>query len=398
MAAIFTRPGLAARMAGQLLDPGPLDENLRSGLFLSGIRRTGKTTFLKHDLIPALEQRGALVVYVDLWSDVAIEPAELLRASIRTTLADVQEPGSKLMARLRALGGVSLDVAGIGFSFDLEDVGLPDGVTLSEALTELVDRTGADVALIIDEVQQALSSKAGSDMLLALKAARDAINTRPDTPGHLLFIGTGSHRAYVAELTSRRSQAFAGAASVPYPLLGSDYVEHLHTRLVQSDVESLPSPPAMLAALERLGHRPEELLRALRLLTEHRGEGCDPDDVLAIVSNTLRAGAADIELHKLERSGPLAQQVFERIVEADGEARGLYARAALDDYTERLGRRITSTDVQQVLEELTAENLIMRAGHGRYAITDQFVQTVWAERAQRAQRTGAVLAAPGEID
>jgi hypothetical protein len=48
-------------MARQLLYPGMLDQGLHSGLFLSGLRRTGKTTFMQQDLIPALESMGALV-------------------------------------------------------------------------------------------------------------------------------------------------------------------------------------------------------------------------------------------------------------------------------------------------------------------------------------------------
>ncbi len=54
MSSIYRRPELAALMAKQLLNPGILDEGLRSGLFLSGLRRTGKTTFLINDFIPAL--------------------------------------------------------------------------------------------------------------------------------------------------------------------------------------------------------------------------------------------------------------------------------------------------------------------------------------------------------
>lgn len=42
-------------MVRQLLRPGALDEGLRSGLFLSEWRRTGKTAFLVHDPIPALD-------------------------------------------------------------------------------------------------------------------------------------------------------------------------------------------------------------------------------------------------------------------------------------------------------------------------------------------------------
>jgi predicted AAA+ superfamily ATPase len=43
---IYHRNDLAEHMATQLLNPVVLDEHLRSGLFISGLRRTGKTTFL----------------------------------------------------------------------------------------------------------------------------------------------------------------------------------------------------------------------------------------------------------------------------------------------------------------------------------------------------------------
>src|SRR3984957_10362416 len=86
MARIHHRPRLAAEMADQLLHPRALDEGLRSGLFISGLRRTGKTTFLVADLIPALEARGAIVIYVDLWTDVQANPSQLVRQAIQTTL------------------------------------------------------------------------------------------------------------------------------------------------------------------------------------------------------------------------------------------------------------------------------------------------------------------------
>ena len=55
MVDVYHRTDLAREMARQLLEPKVLDLPLRSGLFLSGLRRTGKTTFLRQDLIPALE-------------------------------------------------------------------------------------------------------------------------------------------------------------------------------------------------------------------------------------------------------------------------------------------------------------------------------------------------------
>ena len=63
-------------MAGQIMNPTGFNVSILSGIFLSGIRRTGKTTFIKHDLMPALEALGAVVIYVDLWADTSIAPIQ----------------------------------------------------------------------------------------------------------------------------------------------------------------------------------------------------------------------------------------------------------------------------------------------------------------------------------
>lgn len=166
-----------------------LDEGLRSGLFLSGQRRTGKTTFLRHDLIPELERHGAVVIYVDLWSDTRVSPATLVMTAVRKTLIELQSPRSPLLERLRRLKGLDLGGMGFRFGFQISDLGEPGGATLAVALEEVVDQAGGDGVVIVDEVQQAITTDEGHQMLLALKAARDAINPRPGTPGHLLFIG-----------------------------------------------------------------------------------------------------------------------------------------------------------------------------------------------------------------
>ncbi|MDR6924782.1 hypothetical protein J2Y56_000813 [Pseudomonas sp. BE134] len=204
MSSIFQRPELAEEMANQLLNPGVLDEGLRSGLFLSGLRRTGKTTFLRSDLIPALEEAGALVIYVDLWSDTLANPATLVHDAIRKTLQELQTPGSGLLEVLKRVSGADVGAEGFKFGFKLDSIGNSGGPTLAQALTEVVDQAKTDLVLIIDEVQHAISSDDSNRLLLALKAARDAINPRPDTPGYFLFIGTGSHRAQVSELTAKR--------------------------------------------------------------------------------------------------------------------------------------------------------------------------------------------------
>ena len=194
MSSIFQRPELAEEMANQLLNPGVLDEGLRSGLFLSGLRRTGKTTFLRSDLIPALEEAGALVIYVDLWSDTLANPATLVHDAIRKTLQELQTPGSGLLEVLKRVSGADVGAAGFKFGFKLDSIGNSGGPTLAQALTEVVDQAKTDLVLIIDEVQHAISSDDGNSCFWHSKL-RDAINPRPDTPGYFLFIGTGSQGA-----------------------------------------------------------------------------------------------------------------------------------------------------------------------------------------------------------
>jgi hypothetical protein len=381
MEKIFHRTALAEQMARQLLRPGVLDEGLRSGLFISGVRRTGKTTFLKADLVPALEAAGALVVYVDLWSNTQANPASLVHSAIRVALSELQAPAGALAERLKKLRNAEIAVAGFKFGFKIEAVGTEGGPTLAEAFTQVVDQARTDIVLIVDEVQHAITSDEGNQMLLALKAARDAINPRPDTPGHFVFIGTGSHPALVSELTARRNQAFAGATSIAYPVLDADYVAYLLARLQAEGMAVQPSLKAATEAFRTLGARPEELLRALRDLRALLPRGGRPDAYLPVIAGTLRSAAADIEIMKVEQLGALAMAVFERVADAGGEVKGLFSADALASYGKDIGRDVRADEVQAVLNELMEANVFMRRGHGLYGLTDPFVQEIWAERA-----------------
>lgn len=377
MSNIFQRSELAESMANRLLSPSVLDEGLRSGLFLSSPRRTGKTTFLRNDLVPALEDRGALVIYVDLWSNTLAKPATLLHTAIQKTLKDLQTPGSSVLETFRRVSNVEIGAAGFKFGFKLDSIGSAHGPPLAQALTEVVDQAKTDLVLIIDEVQHAISSDDGNQLLLALKSARDAINPRPHTPGYFLFIGTGSHRAQVSELTAKRNHAFSGATSSAYPLLKGDYVEFLLNRLALTvKREKLPSLEVAIDAFDTLGNRPEEMLKALRQLLQQEGE---PDVFLPVIASTLRSAAASIELEKVEQLGSLAQAIFNKIASTEGDARGIFSTDAAAEYSKSVGREVRVEEIQPVVIALVAENIIMRRGHRIYAITDQFVQEIWLE-------------------
>lgn len=373
---LFHRDTYAAQMAEQLLNPGPLDESTRSGVFLSGIRRVGKTTFLRQDLIPALETRGALVIYVDLWADRTKSPSALVHEAVRNTLRQLQTPGSGLLQRFK---GLHLGAAGLSFGFQLDSVGQPGGTTLAQAFEELVHTARLNVVLIVDEVQQTLGTEEGFALLHALKAARDAVNARPGMPGRFLFIGTGSHKSLLADMTSRRAQPFAGALSASYQVLGRDFVQWQLQRVAAAPGTVVPSLDAAWQGFQTMGHRPEELLKALRQLQQ--AHGADPDTAFRIICATLADAAADVELKAVEEFGELGKAVFERIATGpeDG-ATGLFGADALAAYAERTGSAVETSQVQNIVDKMVSANLILRPTHGKYTVADPFVRKVWRDK------------------
>lgn len=372
---LYHRADYARDMALQLLKPSALQLQVRSGVFLSGIRRIGKTTFLRQDLVPALEASGALVMYVDLWADRSKSPSALVHEAVRATLSKLATPGALMLDRFK---GLTVGAAGFTFGFQVDAIGKAGGATLAEVFVELVDKVNTSVVLIVDEVQQALGTEEGSHLLHALKAARDAVNTRPGTPGHLLFVGTGSHKSLVADMATRRSQPFAGAVSTAYEPLGPDFVHWKRAQLQGIAGVKLPTERVMWEGFMAVGQRPEELQNALVQL-QSRPE--PPDVAFPIICATLAAAAADVELSALDNLGGLALAIFDRIAQG-GEAgeSGLFSADAVSSYAEQIGGTVDTPQVQNTVDRMIAANLIHRQSHGVYAVADPFVRQVWRQR------------------
>lgn len=389
---VFHRPAYAQALVQQLLQPGPLDQGLGSGVFLSGIRRIGKTTFIRRDFIPALQEQGALVLYVDLWDDRTRAPMSLLRDAVRRTADELARPESALLQALRRVKGASFGAAGISLGVQLDTLGTQGGTSLAEAFFELVRKAASDVVLVIDEVQQAMATQDGQDMLFALKAARDRVNTSADAPGRLLIVGTGSHKSMVTDLATRRSQAFAGAHTASFEPLGKDYV-HWFLQRVEAAGLVVPPQAAAHAGFVAMGCRPEELTKAVRQYQDEvaAGRNASPELAFATICSTLASAAAELEIQSIEDAGEVAVLVFSRI--AGGRNRGLYAAETLTTFSQTLGREVTANDITPAIERLVAANLIVRRGHGTFDVADPFVQQVWRRHVELKQR----LAGQGDL-
>jgi hypothetical protein len=288
MSNLYLRPQLAAELTRKLLRPSALDTQLRRGLFLPGLSRTGKTSFILHDLIPALQKQGAVVIYANLLSEPEVSPYLLVCNAIKETLKP-HTPSSILDKFLHLVG-----VRSQKFKFNPDNIGRYDGVTLAEALMAIVDQGHTHVVLIVDEVQQTISTDEEQLLLHELKDARDAINLRQKTAGYFIFIGTGSPPALVNELRGRNNHAFYGATSLPYPVLEQDYVQFLLTSLEQEGYTNLPSLEVATETFRLLNHRPESILRAFQQLLLHSAPYANPNETFPAIANTLMSAGADI--------------------------------------------------------------------------------------------------------
>jgi hypothetical protein len=324
------------------------------------------------------------VIYVDLWSDVHVEPTSIILGGIRKTVDELQTAGSKLLERLSLVHNVTLGPISLGIHS--KDVGAVGEISLPEALQTIVSTTGKSVALLIDEAQQALSSDTGRSTMLALKSARDLVNTDPSLEQSLFIIGTGSHRAMVAEMSSRRNEAFHGAQMQDFPVLEKDFVRWTLEVIQNAGVKGLPTLDCAYNAFKTLGFRPSDLQRALLIVTStatnpDERRGLNPDSYMFATANALRSAAADIEISQLEEQGQLACLVFDQIAKSSDGAKGLMGTKSLEHFSGQLDRSIRFDEVQSALRGLVAKNLVMRRRHGVYVLTDPFVGKLWLEHA-----------------
>ena len=366
---VFHRPDLANDLADLILSDGALAP-ARSGLFLAAPRRTGKSTFLREDLMPALESRGAAVLYVDLWADKALEPGLAIVSLIRAALA--QEDGA-LLKMFRKAGLDKVNVGGLGF--DVAKVGLGTGVTLSAALATLSDRLKAPIVLMIDEAQHAATTESGNNALFALKAARDELNS--SAHHGLRIVATGSSRPKLALLRASKDQAFFKAMMRNFPALGGDYV----TWFVANTGLAHPLDVARTErSFERAAWRPEVLVQALGELADENGALPAADRLDDAFEAAVGAAIeeSDEAMLKVVRALTPLQGAVLRVMAMQAENYTPYAATSLAAYTEQLGQldpgstvKVDVPNVQSALEALQGKSLAWRAAHGEYALEDQ---------------------------
>jgi len=377
---MFNRSTLAQQLARDLAGESFVDYS--SGLFLAAPRRTGKSTFLSNDFIPECEARGWLAVYVDLWANREVDPAELVSGAIGAALGAF-ESGLSKVAKKAGVDKINLLRT---LSWDFTKPRLPAGTTLARALEVLHEVSGQMLVLIIDEAQHALNSDSGLNAMFALKAARDQLN-RGNRPDGLRLVFTGSSRDKLANLVLKSKQPFYGATITPFPLLGHDFVEFVtgvwNRRLAASNQFKVDD---LAYAFQLAGRRPEMLNKLLTEVSVGLGEASNLGELLRTGALNHQAGVwSDYESAYNDLS-PLQQAVLEVMAErALGQTPfAPFAEQTFVDVNRRLEQaqqpaNASTPNVQKALEVLREKELVWKANRGEYALEDS-AMAQWLNR------------------
>jgi hypothetical protein len=370
----YPRSEFAESLVAEVLGRGLADHS--SGLFLAAPRRTGKSTFLRRDLVPALERAGLATLYADLWSDQSRDPAELIAEVIRQALID-----HKPVARAARRAGLTKIGLGTSIAFDLDKVGKPDGATLTDALSALHRAVKRPIALILDEAQHALTSKSGTLAMFALKAARDSLNQSAlgrSGAGErkLLLIFTGSHRDKLSNLVLKRNQPFYGAAITPFPLLDRGFTDAL-TSWVNKRVAKSNQLKAETAfeAFRILGHKPEHLRQVIAEVALSGGGLATLDDMVRTRAGALRARLLDGIRQDLDTLTATQRAVLTVMVER-GDAFVPFAAESLAEYSRRAQKEVDASDAQGALDALRKKGLVWKSERSIYLLEDPAIAEV----------------------
>jgi hypothetical protein len=362
----FHRANLAEKLTKKIMAVSPGSPS-DSGLFLSAPRRTGKSTFIREDLRPALENAGAIVIYSDLWEDRQADPGKVIISAIRSELAK-HDGVIKRIAKNAGMDKVNVG----GISFSIDQVGLNQDVSISAALTALSDEIKKPITLIVDEAQHAITTHHGNDTLFALKAARDEVNSSQHHGLHI--IATGSSQAKLAMLRNSKDQAFFGAYIFQFPHLDRHYVDWFCKNL---EFGEHLDPDEVMTLFEKASFRPEILGSAAKRLQfdlELKNE-----DVAERFSAEVAAEIQllDDQLLRVIHSLTPIQHAILKVMADSGDRYAPFESGTIDKYKAVLrnmksdrASKVDVTTVQQALLALQDKSLVWKESRGVYALED----------------------------
>ena len=366
----FYRLDLARAYVAQCMGDDD-DSDAPNGLFLAGARRTGKSEFLRNDLTEVFEEKGALVIYVDLWEDGGTVGSQALIAraiqrGLKSSLGLIEKTAKEM--------GVK-EISRFGFKLDLSKIGDTGGMTLFEALWLLHEKSGKKIALIIDEAQHALTSDEGEKAMFALKSARDQMRIKGDAK--LMLVMSGSHKDKLAKLVIGNGSPFYGSYIDEMPTLGYAFAINRVQRLLQKRPDFLSlNQEAMKLAFSHCFERPQLFDRRIKEAQKPQGDvKLFEVQMIQLASQTQQEDRLAMQA-RFTRLEPLQQALLVELMEKDKHFQPM-AVETLKRLTQQLDAPITTREVQTAIDNLCKMERLMeppfiwKAGRATWDIYDQ---------------------------
>jgi hypothetical protein len=212
-----------------------------------------------------------------------------------------------------------------------------------DSFYELYATAKKPIALIIDEAQRAMSNKVSQDALWALKSTRDQIKNNSASDAHLLLVFTGSNRAKLADMVTKKDQAFFGSSVMQMPYLGNDYINDLCNMYNQNLSGACLDSTKTNQLFVRLGMRPA-------ILNDAIGQ-C----ILSLDSETL----------------PFLAKLVLSDIANDAESAPVFSTENIAKYKSITGKKNLSTaSIQAAIEVLIKAELVWKSTRGVYKLEE----------------------------
>lgn len=356
----YRRPRLAQKQLHDILDFGV------RALTLFGPRGTGKTEFLKQDLMPLAAKAGFRCAYVDLW----------LVADPRESIIEQLQPGGVTapVGRTRTLGGdvsriltpslgelrVGADMFGtkleVGAKAKERERHASTDRRLVDAFKTFLKRDKKPILLILDEVQT-LASPRHESVIKTVRSILQANDAR------VARIFTGSSRNGLDRLFRREHAALfqQGGDRINLPPLDRGFVELICDWYAKRTGGHTIDVDAAYRALHALGYSG----RTFRVAVERVLLGTSRNITDAAKAVQDAQSTSPQLLAALSKLSPLQAAVLREVWVTGSE---LYSEASRAGYAALIGAdSVSKAEVQAALKRLERMELVYRDG-GEWAI------------------------------
>ncbi|MEO5687781.1 MAG: hypothetical protein ABIR54_10480 [Burkholderiaceae bacterium] len=331
-----------------------------------GPRQTGKTTLLRDEVIPYVQSRGCVAVYIDCWMDMD-DPLQGINYALQKALdglavkpKGVKRTGSTAVKKLGMMGA-SID---LGEPAKRQLPARP-ALMLDSLLTQILEETAHDVVLVFDEFQSIASVKNGPQISASLRAALTQADKR------IGAIFSGSSDVQLLDMFSRTNTPLYGFAKTEsYEALGLDFIGFVARKFNEATKRDLNQVLAH-DAFQELGTQPEPFLHAVSLVM------ANPKWSLADALDEMLSQHSPNKWSATWRGLTGLQQVALKLI---FDKRAPTSADSVAWAATQLGAKVQPSSISRALEALGAKAILERRIDGRgWALIDP-VQRAWLHR------------------